>query len=71
MVFPDHHPNHFKKGGRFLFGRITDVFNNIITVEITAENSDIRWKKHDQIFFQKFQVWPWAEPGIQLSLFDR
>lgn len=78
MVFPDHDPTHPEKGGRFIFGKITDVFKDIITVEITGcpkcKNCTChtwQWKKHDQIFFHRHMIWTYKEnaSGVQLSLF--
>lgn len=62
-VFPqDHSPD-------CVLGVIIDVFNEIVTVEITADTW--RWKKMDQIWFPKHQVWPLSEKAIQLSLFNQ
>jgi hypothetical protein len=66
MVFPDKEKDNPNKGSRFFYGKIVDIFQDIITVEVT----DSTWndyKKGCQLWFPVHQIW--AEESKQLTLF--
>jgi len=67
MVFPDKEKDT-SRGSRFFYGMIVDVFNNIITVEVT-ESSWSDFKKSDQLWFPPHQIWPEQSEIKQLELF--
>lgn len=70
MVFPDFELNNPNGGSRYFYGVIRDVFNQIITVEVT-ESTWWEYQKHSQLFFPKYQVYAEDEKKVvQLSLFS-
>lgn len=69
MVFPDRREDKPHGGSRYFYGKIVDVFNQIITVEV-IHSTWYDFKVHEQLFFPKFQVWPKRNEIKQLSLFE-
>lgn len=68
MVFVDQKTPQYC-GGRVVYGIIVDVFQGIITVEIT-QSKYWDYQKHAQLFFSRYQVWPFArQTEEQLTLF--
>ena len=68
MVFPDDDPEQPHKGSRYFYGEIVDVFHNIITVRVT-DSTWYEWKKHSELWFSRYQVWPERSEIKQLTLF--
>lgn len=70
MVFPDIEPDTCN-GSRYFYGIIRDVFEDIVTVEIT-ESKWWQFNRLDQLWFSQDKVLAWGEtnqPVVQLSLF--
>ena len=68
MVFVDYYENN-ECTGRYVYGIIVDIFQDIITVEIT-KSSFYEWKETSQLWFKKKQVWGCQDDLKQLKLFE-
>lgn len=69
MVFVDTTDEEIA-GSRFIRGVIVDVFQQIITVEVT-HSTFFEFRKNDQLWFKRNQVWAYQEKPnyTQLSMF--
>jgi hypothetical protein len=69
MVFVDTTDGEIA-GSRFIRGVIVDVFQQIITVEVT-HSTFFEFRKNDQLWFKRNQVWAYQEKPnyTQLSMF--
>jgi len=71
MVFPDLYLENPNSGSRYFYGKILDIFQDVVTVE-TVDSLHFEFEKHSQLWFRRHQVWAWADlnpPIVQLSLF--